>query len=121
MIALEAGRVRFRWRDSRSGNQIKEMSLDAVEFIRRFLLHVLPSGFVKIRHFGFLSNRNRKPMVQHCRNLLPAALVLPIPIHHDDALCPVCRIGHLRLIPAHTGTHPANTAAVHPVLRLDSS
>jgi hypothetical protein len=56
LIALEAGRVRFRWRDSKSGNQIKEMSLDAVEFIRRFLLHVLPSGFVKIRHFGFLSN-----------------------------------------------------------------
>src|SRR5439155_26412216 len=69
LIALEAGRVRFRWRDSKSGNQIKEMSLDAVEFIRRFLLHVLPSGFLKIRHFGFLSNRNRKAMVQHCRNL----------------------------------------------------
>jgi hypothetical protein len=121
LIALEAGRVRFRWRDSKSGNQIKEMSLDAVEFIRRFLLHVLPSGFVKIRHFGFLSNRNRKAMVQHCRNLLPASLVLPIAIHHDDALCPVCRIGHLRLMPAQTDTHIENTAAVHPVLRLDSS
>ena len=121
LLALEAGRVRFRWRDSRSGNQIKEMSLDAVEFIRRFLLHVLPSGFVKIRHFGFLSNRNRKAMVQHCRNLLPAALVLPIAVHHDDALCPVCRIGHLRLVPPHTITHLANTAAVHPVLLLDSS
>ncbi len=121
LLALEAGRVRFRWRDSRSGNQIKEMSLDAVEFIRRFLLHVLPSGFVKIRHFGFLSNRNRKAMVQHCRTLLPAALVLPIAVHHDDALCPVCRIGHLRLVPPHTITHLANTAAVHPVLLLDSS
>ena len=65
------GRVRFRWRDSQDHNQIKETSLDAVEFIRRFLLHVLPSGFVKIRHFGFLSNRNRKKMVQHCRELLP--------------------------------------------------
>ena len=121
LLALEAGRVRFRWRDSRSGKQIKEMSLDAVEFIRRFLLHVLPSGFVKIRHFGFLSNRNRKAMVQHCRTLLPAALVLPIAVHHDDALCPVCRIGHLRLVPPHTITHLANTAAVHPVLLLDSS
>ena len=78
MLALEAGRVRFRWFDSRSGNQIKEMSLDAVAFVRRFLPHVLPGGFVKIRHVGFLSNRNRKAMVQHCRNLLPAALVLPI-------------------------------------------
>jgi len=55
LLGLEEGRVRFRWRDSRHGNQIKEMSLDAVEFIRRFLLHVLPGGFVKIRHFGFLS------------------------------------------------------------------
>src|ERR1041385_4635879 len=52
-------------------NQIEEMSLDAVEFIRRFLLHVLPSGFVKIRHFGFLSNRNRKVIIQYCRELLP--------------------------------------------------
>ena len=121
LTALEAGRVRFRWRDSKSGNQIKEMSLDAVEFIRRFLLHVLPSGFLKIRHFGFLSNRNRKAMVQHCRNLLPTSLVLPIAIHHVDALCPVCRIGHLRLISAQTGAHAENTAAVHPVLRLHSS
>jgi hypothetical protein len=120
LLALEAGRVRFRWRDSRSGNQIKEMSLDAVEFIRRFLLHVLPSGFVKIRHFGFLSNRNRKAMVQHCRTLLPTALVLPIAIHHDNAHCPVCRIGHLHLIPAPAGTHAQNTAAVAVVL-LDSS
>jgi hypothetical protein len=117
LLALEAGRVRFRWRDSRSGNQIKEMSLDAVEFIRRFLLHVLPGGFVKIRHFGFLSNRNRKAMVQHCRTLLPTALVLPIAIHHDNARCPVCRIGHLHLIAAPTAE---NTAAV-PVVLLDSS
>ena len=120
LLSLEAGRVHFRWRDSRSGNQIKEMSLDAVEFIRRFLLHVLPGGFVKIRHFGFLSNRNRKAMVQHCRTLLPTALVLPIAIHHDNARCPVCRIGHLHLIPAPAGTHAQNTAAVAVVL-LDSS
>jgi hypothetical protein len=59
LVSIQDGRVYFKWRDSRKGNQIKETSLDAVEFIRRFLLHVLPSGFVKIRHFGFLSNRNR--------------------------------------------------------------
>src|SRR5215472_17434615 len=60
-IAPYGGRpVRFRWRDSKDHNQIKEMSLDAVEFMRLFLLHVLPSGFVKIRHFGFLSNRTRE-------------------------------------------------------------
>lgn len=69
--------MRFRWRDSQDHNQIKEMSLDAVEFIRRFLLHILPGGFVKIRHFGFLSNRNRKAMVQLCRELLPPWAVTP--------------------------------------------
>ena len=69
LVELQNGRVRFRWRDSQDRNQIKETSLDAVEFIRRFLLHVLPSGFVKIRHFGFLSNRNRNKVIQHCRQL----------------------------------------------------
>jgi hypothetical protein len=98
LLSLENGRVRFRWRDSQDGNQIKEMSLDAIEFIRRYLLHVLPSGFVKIRHFGFLSNRNRKAMVQHCRTLLPASATLPIILKTHESLCPVCKIGHLHLI-----------------------
>lgn len=98
LLGLEAGRVRFQWRDSRDGNQIKAMSLEAVEFIRRFLMHVLPSGFVKIRHFGFLANRNRKAMVQHCRSLLPPSVVLvssPSPKHR---LCPVCHTGHMHLV-----------------------
>ena len=60
LISLDNGGVRFQWRDSSQGHQIKEMELDAIEFIRRFLFHVLPCGFVKIRHFGFLSNRSRK-------------------------------------------------------------
>ena len=60
LISLENGLVRFRWRDSRHNNRSSTMTLDAVEFIRRFLLHVLPSGFVKIRHFGLLANRNRR-------------------------------------------------------------
>jgi len=87
--------VRFRWRDSQDHNQIKQMSLDAVEFIRRFLLHILPSGFVKIRHFGFLSNRTRKAMVQLCRELLPPSAVTPAMIERHEPLCPVCKIGHL--------------------------
>jgi hypothetical protein len=58
IIELADGRVTFRWRDSRDGNKQKLMTLDAVEFIRRYLLHVLPCGFVKIRRFGFLANRN---------------------------------------------------------------
>ena len=102
LLGLEQGRVRFRWRDSKDHNQIQETSLDAVEFIRRFLLHVLPSGFVKIRHFGFLSNRNRRAMVNRCRELLPpwtapAELVQPYP-----SVCPVCRVRHLHVVQLHT-------------------
>ncbi len=50
------GTVTFRWRDSRNGNAQKTLTVDAIEFIRRFLMHVLPAGFVKIRYFGFLAN-----------------------------------------------------------------
>ena len=60
LISLADGRVTFERKDYATGNQTKTMTLEAVEFIRRFLLHVPPSGFVPIRHFGFLANRNRK-------------------------------------------------------------
>jgi hypothetical protein len=119
LLSLEDGRVRFRWRDSRSGNQIKEMSLDAVEFIRRFLLHVLPSGFVKIRHFGFLANCNRKVMVRRCRELLPASVALVSP-PCQQRLCPVCRTGHLHLV-SPTAGHLTSIVSGRPVLRMDSS
>ena len=80
------------------------MTLDAVEFIRRFLLHVLPSGLVRIRHFGFLANRVRKQKLIHCRALL-AASAAPIPIDPDGSTsvedpqcCPICRLGRLIVI-----------------------
>jgi Putative transposase len=53
LLRLENGQVPFRWRDSAPGNRQKAMTLPALEFMRRFLLHVLPRGFVKIRHFGY--------------------------------------------------------------------
>ena len=71
LLSMEDGRVTFEWKDYAAGNQTKTMTLEAVEFIRRFLLHVLPSGFVHIRHFGFLANRNRKEKLALCRSLLP--------------------------------------------------
>jgi hypothetical protein len=120
LLGLEEGRVRFRWRDSRDGTQIKEMSLDAVEFIRRFLLHVLPGGFVKIRHFGFLSNRNRKTTVQHCRKLLPSFSVLATPVRIEERLCPICQIGHMHLIPS-SGTPPLASTVAPQSAPLDSS
>ena len=120
LLGLESGQVRFRWRDSQNQNQIKEMSLDAVEFIRRFLLHVLPSGFVKIRHFGFLSNRNRKTMVQHCCELLPPSATGTFVMEPRLPLCPACRVGHLHVID--WGHRPMDEVAQHrPVPALDSS
>jgi putative transposase/transposase-like zinc-binding protein len=123
LLGLENGRVRFRWRDSQDHNQIKEMSLEAVEFIRRFLLHVLPSGFVKIRHFGFLSNRNRKKMVQHCRGLLPPSAAEAIVMEPHPPLCPICKVGHLHVIDTSRGptTPAAATAYRQAPAALDSS
>ena len=72
LLRFQNGQVTFRWRDSAHRNQKKTMTLDAVEFMRRFLLHVLPRGFVKIRHFGFLANRERKRALALCSTLLPS-------------------------------------------------
>jgi Putative transposase len=106
LLSLDNGRVTFRWRDSRHGNQTKSMTLDAVEFMRRFLLHVLPSGFMKIRHFGFLANRNRSSALALCRQRLhassPAEEPAPILAREQQSAvehrCPVCRVGVLRIV-----------------------
>ena len=73
ILRVEEDQVTFRYRDSQDHNRIKEMTLDAVEFIRRFLLHVLPDRFVKIRHYGLLSNRKRKVCIRRCKELLGIA------------------------------------------------
>jgi hypothetical protein len=73
LLRFENGQVTFRWRDSAHRNQKKIMTLEALEFMRRFLLHVLPRGFVKIRHFGFLANRERKRALTLCSALLSSA------------------------------------------------
>ena len=73
ILRVEEDQVTFRYRDSQDHNRIKEMTLDAVEFIRCFLLHVLPDHFVKIRHYGLLNNRNRKVRVRVCKALLGMA------------------------------------------------
>lgn len=72
IMKLEDGTVSFRWRDYADGNRTKVMTLDAGEFIRRFLLHVLPDRFVKIRHYGLLGNRCRKKKLGQCRQFLGA-------------------------------------------------
>jgi hypothetical protein len=72
LISLADGQVTFRWRDSAHNNQQKVMSLSLDEFLRRFLLHLLPKGFVRIRHFGFLANRRRATLLPLCRQALAA-------------------------------------------------
>lgn len=70
LVKLEGNQVTFNWRDSSDHNKIKRMTLEAFEFIRRFLFHVLPDRFVKIRHYGLLSNRSRKIKLLRCKELL---------------------------------------------------
>jgi hypothetical protein len=72
LISLADGQVTFRWRDSAHHNEQKVMSLSLDEFLRRFLLHLLPKGFVRIRHFGFLANRRRATLLPLCRQALTA-------------------------------------------------
>jgi hypothetical protein len=70
LVQMEDNRVSFRWRDSADNNTIKLLTLEPLEFIRRFLLHVLPSQFVKIRYYGILSHRSRKGKLLRCKKLL---------------------------------------------------
>ena len=113
LLDLNNGQVRFKWRDSRDNNRIKVVSLDAVEFIRRFLLHVLPCGFVKIRHFGLLANRNRRQALALCRHHLQAAapqgtdLVTPQQQSAINRCCPKCKRGTLHVVVRFTTLVPA--------------
>ena len=74
IIKIEDSKVTFRFRDYKDNNKSKIMSLDALEFIRRFLRHTLPDRFVKIRHYGILSNRNRKTKLKECKKILGVAI-----------------------------------------------
>jgi hypothetical protein len=70
LVSMADGRVAFRWKDYRHRGKAKVMTLDAHEFIRRFLLHTLPDGFHRIRHYGFLANGHRAQKLELCRRLL---------------------------------------------------
>jgi len=110
LVALEQGQVCFRWRDYADGNRVKLMTLTADEFLRRFLLHVVPDGFVRIRHFGLLANRTRAAKLARVRALLdqPAPPSAEAPESVRDVMlrvtgldidrCPVCVRGRLRAV-----------------------
>lgn len=69
LVAIADGTVTFRWKDYRHHDRQKVMTLGADEFIRRFLLHILPDGFQRIRHYGLLGNRHRAAKLARCRRL----------------------------------------------------
>jgi len=107
IVAVQDGRVTFSYRDRSDEDRIKHMTLEAVEFIRRFLLHVLPDGFVKIRYFGFMAHRNRKAAIALIRTLCDDRE--PVKIRQetvvemmlrvtgiDITLCPKCGKGKLQ-------------------------
>jgi len=102
LLSIEDGRVSFEYKDYADGNQAKVMSLAATEFIRRFLLHILPSGFVRIRQYGFLSNRERRKKLASCRVMLGVSAPSPsAPIRKQEStereprVCTACGRGHM--------------------------
>lgn len=98
LISVTDSYVTFRWRDSADGNKQKLTTIDSKEFIRRFLLHILPRGFVKIRHFGILSNRLRGLSLRLCRMLIAAPQTAATADSQPRAVCPACRVGILRTV-----------------------
>ena len=77
ILATDQGQVTLSYRDRKDGDRKKMITLEAQEFIRRFLLHVLPDGFMRIRHFGILANRSKKQVLAQCRKLLELDPALP--------------------------------------------
>jgi len=103
LVSLVDGVVQFRWKDYADRGHTKIMALDVDEFLRRFLLHVLPRGFVRIRHFGLLANRQRRSAITCARHLLdaptPAATADDAaPTDRDPTLCAHCRQGHWQVV-----------------------
>jgi Putative transposase/Transposase zinc-binding domain len=103
--SLKDGRVSFAAKDYADHGRTKTMTLDAVEFLRRFMQHVLPAGFVRIRQFGFLANRVRKKKLELCRVLLsprqPALIDSPNGVDaqgEDPHRCPTCKLGQMIVI-----------------------
>jgi len=89
LVAFENDRVSFRWRDYAHGGKKKIMTVSAHEFLRRFLLHVLPGGLVRIRHFGLFANRRRSAALERCRALLGMATCADPP-QPPSLRCPAC-------------------------------
>jgi hypothetical protein len=109
IVKIENGAVTFRYKDRRDHNRIKNMTLGIVEFIRRFMTHVVPKGFMRMRHIGIFSNRNRAELVALCKRLLDGPGVkessqkrcqdiIESLTQKDPLCCPHCKKGRLHII-----------------------
>lgn len=130
LVGLDENAVTFRWKDYRikSGDRLKTMTLAAHEFIRRFLLHVLPSGFHRIRHYGFLAGAMRAGAIERARRLLAAAEAAPQPSRKTDnpaddvspaRRCPCCG-GRMIVVETFEGLRPWRSPPPTRI-RIDSS
>jgi hypothetical protein len=111
LVDLVDGTVRFRWKDYADHDRTKVMALSVPEFLRRFLLHIVPRGFVRIRYFGLLANRRRHATLDQCRGILAAPSVEPPPTVITAATtdvhpCPWCGIGVMRVTAIHARVPP---------------
>jgi hypothetical protein len=132
LVSLQDGQVTFRYKDYTHGHRLRTLTLDAVEFLRRLMLHVPPHGFHRMRHFGFLANRVRQAKLAQCRTLLrhtprvcaqeaAADLKTPErPAGEPGARCPVCQYGHMQLVQT-LYRQPAAWDLAVPMPRLDTS
>jgi hypothetical protein len=117
LISIDDNHVTFGWKDYAHHHRPRTLTLDGAEFLRRFLMHAVPRGFMRIRHFGLLANRVRATNLSLCRRLIATPLVAM----HDDAppplpLCPICQRGHLI-----AGPNLSPSQLNQLVLRLDTS
>jgi len=113
LVSLDDGKVRFRYKDYRRGQESKVMTLDAHEFLRRYLLHVVPKGFQRVRYVGFLANPCRTTKLARVRRLLETEAPAELPKEPRPArACAVCGVGHMLI-----------GETIHPIprRRLDSS
>ncbi|MGH7929141.1 MAG: IS91 family transposase [Candidatus Binatia bacterium] len=125
ILGIENSQVTLSYRDRKDGDRKKTLPIEAQEFIRRFLLHVLPDGFMRIRHFGFLANRSKKQALAQCRKLLKLDPALPEILKQSakDLLLKLSGVDLSRCPRCHEGTMmPVGDLSASPCLpRWDSS
>jgi hypothetical protein len=114
LVDVTDGRVSFLWKDYRHHDKRKAMTLDADEFIRRFLLHVLPNGFHRIRHYGYLANGHRAAKLAQCRRLLAAPAPLDAEVVEDYRLRYLQLTGRSLVICPCCGGKMINVAVMPP-------